>query len=54
MVGANTDIVKTGTLPALTFCPYVYGLGEHKHIQLYESKYAKIGPKSPSPQALTL
>ena len=62
MVGASTNIVKTGTLPALTFGPYEcdmwlisknydgairvhaevsryrYGLGEHKHIQLYESK----------------
>ena len=62
MVGASTDIVNTGTLPALTFSPYkcdtwtitnnydgtirvhaevshvIYGLGEHKHIQLYESE----------------
>ena len=62
MVGASTDIVNTGTLPALTFGPYecdtwpitnnyhgtirvhaivshyIYGLGEHKHIQLYESE----------------
>jgi len=62
MVGASTDIVNTGTKPAITFCPYkcdtwtitnnydgtirvhaevshyIYGLGEHKHIQLYESE----------------
>ena len=61
MVGASTDIVTTGTKPALTFRPYkcdtwtitnndgtirvhaevshyIYGLGEHKHIQLHESE----------------
>ena len=62
MVGASTDIVNTGTLPAQTFgsyeCDtwpiskdydgtirdhaevsyYKYGLGEHKHIQCYESE----------------
>ena len=62
MVGASTDIVNTGTLPALTFGPYkcdtwtitnnydgtnrvhaevshyIYGFGEHKHTQLYESE----------------
>ena len=62
MVGASTDIVNTGTKPAITFRPYkcdtwtitnkydgtirvhaevshyIYGLGEHKHIQLYVSE----------------
>ena len=62
MVGASTDIVNTGTIPAITFRPYkcdtwtitnnydgtirvhaevshyIYGLGEHKHIQLHESE----------------
>ena len=62
MVGASTDIVNTGTFPAITFRPYkcdtwtitnnydgtirvraevshyIYGLGEHKHIQLHESE----------------
>ena len=62
MVGASTDIVNTGTLPALAFglyeCDtlriannydgtirvhaevshYIYDLGEHKHIQHYESE----------------
>ena len=71
MVGANTDIVNTGTLPALTFgshvCDtwlitnnydgtirvhaevshYIYGLGEHKQIQLYESEYAKLAQCQP-------
>ena len=62
MVGVSTDIVNTGTKPAITFRPYkcdtwtitnnydgkirvhaevsqyIYGLGEHKQIQLYESE----------------
>ena len=71
MVGASTDTVNTGTLPALTFSPYkcdtwpitnnydgtirvhtevshyIYGLGEHKQIQLYKSEYTKLAQYLP-------
>ncbi len=73
MVGASTDIVNTGTLPALIFGPhecdtwlitnnyngtirvhaeishYIYGLGEHKHMQtMSQSK-----PNSPKVSLFT-
>ena len=78
MVGASTDIVNTGTLPALTFGPYECDTWPITNITMGQSGFmqklvitnmayrraqtnttlrvgiSRIGPKSPSPQALML